>query len=79
MNFRLKSPQKSVPCPPRLATKPDNMTRCSYLEAKYGFNLGHTIGLVVCDGELESSVDYDYYDFDDYPSESSLGVETLNF
>ena len=55
------------------------MTRCSYLEAKYGFNLGHTIGLVVCDGELESSVDYDYYDFDDYPSESSLGVETLNF
>ena len=55
------------------------MTKCTYLDAKYGFNLGHTIGMVVCDSETESSLDYDYYELDDYSTQSSLRVDTLSF
>ena len=50
------------------------MTKCSFLEAKYGFNLGHTIGMVICDSDIESSIDYDDYELDGYPTEPSLGA-----
>ena len=49
----------------------EGMSKCGYLVAKYGFPLGSTIGMNVCEAETSGDFDYDYDLYDDYAIQST--------